>query len=244
LEPFDINSEDGQNRLLQLHRNAQVGACVSGVTHDINNMLGAAMAYAELVSYDEGVSDDSKKMLNQIVDGITKCSQLITSLTSIARKERIEINLTAPFQLMDEVLTLRDYELKTKRIKLERHYEDSLPTIPTDMPKMKLALIFLLTNAQEALSEAEDKRIKVTLSNLDGGVCFAIWDSGPGLTPEQVTSAFKPLHTGWRDGESHLGFGLYSARQIAEFHGGSLRYTPEEGFQLFIKRNDSLLQYT
>ena len=49
MDSFDPDSEQCKARLVQLHRYAQVGKCVNGVTHDINNLLGAAMAYAESI---------------------------------------------------------------------------------------------------------------------------------------------------------------------------------------------------
>lgn len=239
LEPFDITSDAGRARLLQLHRRAQVGGCVSGIAHDINNLLGAAMAYAELVSYDEGISPDSAKMLNQVVDGISKCSRLVSTLTSISRRDRLDVSLASPEQLVDEVIVLRDYEFKLKRVAVERIVAADLPTISVDMAKLKLALVFLLVNAQEALESTDDKKVRITLDHEDGNVRFHVWDSGPGLSPEGVEEAFTPFQTSWPDGD-HMGLGLYSARKIAELHGGDLTYTLEGGFCLRIKRDSGL----
>ena len=52
--------------LQEIYRLAQVGCCVNGVAHDINNLLGVAMAYAELVGLDRNLPPDSKRMLNDI----------------------------------------------------------------------------------------------------------------------------------------------------------------------------------
>lgn len=240
LEEYDMNSEAGRNRLLQLHRHAQVGGCVSGIAHDVNNLLGAAMAYAELVSYDEGVSPDSVKMLNNVIEGITKCSALVSSLTSISRKDRMDINLTSPEQLMDDALVLRDYELKIQRIAIEKNYQSDVAAIPADLAKLKLALLFLLINAQQALETSESKLVKVSVGNMDGGIYFDIWDSGPGMSPDVAEKAFEPFQTSWPDSQ-HMGLGLYSARKIAELHQGTLDYEPERGFRMFIKRDNGLL---
>jgi len=240
LELYDLNSEAGRARLLQLHRRAQVGGCVNGIAHDINNLLGAAMAYAELVSYDEGISPDSAKMLSQVVDGIAKCSRLVSSLTSIARKDKMDVNLASPEHLVDEVLVLRDYEFKLKRVAVERIYAANLPTVSVDMAKLKVALLFLLINAQEALEAADEKKVRVSVDYEDGRVSFGVWDSGGGLGPDDIDRAFEPFHTSWPDGD-HMGLGLYSARSIAEMHGGGLTYDPGQGFRLEIKRDNGLL---
>ncbi len=241
LNSFDPDSEQGKARLVQLHRYAQVGKCVNGVTHDINNLLGAAMAYAELASFDERISPDTNRMLGQIVDGITKCSQLISSLTSIARRDRMDINLVSPDRLMDDVLTLRDYELKMKQIAVEKIYDPELAAMPLDLARVKVALIYLLMNAQDAVSELPDRRVRISVLSLEDGVEFQIWDSGGGLASEHMESAFLPMTSYWPDGE-HVGLGLYAARQVAEMHEGSLTFSPEKGFCMALKRDNGLIR--
>lgn len=241
MDSFDPNSEQGKACLVQLHRYAQVGKCVNGVTHDINNLLGAAMAYAELASFDERLSPDTTRMLGQIVDGITRCSQLISSLTSIARRDRADINLVAPERLMDDVLTLRDYELKMKQITVEKVYDPGLSTMLLDLPKAKAALIYLLVNAQDAVSDKPDRRVRITVTGTADSVEYQIWDSGGGLAPEHAESAFLPLTTFWPEGE-HVGLGLYAARKVAELHEGSLTFSPEKGFCLLLKRDNGLIK--
>ena len=239
MEPFDIDSDAWQARLQLLHRRAQVGDCVGGVAHDINNMLGAAMAYAELVAYDEGISDDSKRMLSQIVDGISKCSGLVTSLTSISRRERLDVSLASPENLMDEALSLRDYEFKIRQIAVERDYQPDVATISTDLAKLKLALVYLLVNAQEAVEGAPEKIVRIRVANVEGGVCFDIWDSGPGMAPDFVEKAFAPYNSTFPDGD-RLGLGLPNARAVAELHDGSLTYSPDYGFRLVVKHDNQL----
>ncbi len=240
MDGFDVNSEAEQARLLALHRFAEAGGCVSGVTHDVNNLLGAAMAYAELVTYDEGVSEDSKKMLGNIVDGITKCSGLISALTSISRKGRDNVELVAPEQLMDEVLMLRDYELKIRQISIELDYQQGIAAIPADAAKLKLERSRLIANAQEADGGASEKATRVGIGNVEGGVFFSVWDSGPGLSSEHMNAAFEPFTSFWPEGKEHVGLGLFSARKIVERHDGSLSYTAEEGFRLVVKRENEL----
>lgn len=241
LDSIDLDSEQGKARLVQLHRFAQVGKCVNGVTHDINNLMGAAMAYAELASFDERISPETNRMLGQIVDGITKCSQLISSLTSIARRERLDINLISPDRLMDDVITLRDYELKTKQITLEKHYDSQLAAMPLDLAKVKVALIYLLMNAQDAVTDKPDRRVRITVLATDGGIEYQVWDSGGGLAPEHWESAFLPMTSYWPDGE-HMGLGLFAARQVAELHEGTLTYCPEKGFCMTLKRDNGLIK--
>lgn len=239
VEGIRLESESDLARLLQVHRYAQVGHCVNGVTHDINNLLGAAMAYAELASFDPSVSPDTARMLAQIVEGATKCSELVKSLTSIARRDRADINLVSLDKLLDEVLLLLDYEFKMAQITFERRIAAGLEPIPVDLPRLKTALLYLLLNAQRAVRDKDRRIVRVTIVNTGDGACIEVWDSGGGLAPEFAERAFEPLTSFWGEGD-HLGMGLYMARRVAEMHDGHLRYEDGRGFCLTIQRRHDL----
>lgn len=239
VEGIRLESESDVARLLQVHRYAQVGRCVNGVTHDINNLLGAAMAYAELASFDPAVSPETARMLGQIVEGATKCSELVKSLTSIARRDRADINLVSLDKLLDEVLLLLDYEFKMAQITFERRVDPGLEPLPVDLPRLKIALLYLLLNAQQAVRGKDSRIVRVSIRNTPDGVCIEVWDSGGGLDPEIADRAFEPLTSFWGEGD-HLGMGLYMARQVAEMHGGQLQFDADRGFCLSIRRRHDL----
>ncbi len=234
-----MESDEDLTRLIHLYRYAQVGLCVNGVTHDINNLLGAAMAFAELASLDPNLSPDSLRMMGQIVDGVGKCSALIKSLTSIARRDRVDVNLASPEQVMREILQLRDYELKLSQIRLEHNLDIQVPSLPLDLPKVKLAFIYLMMNAEHALRGHDDRRLRVTAGPTEDGAYIEIWDSGGGLAPEHLETAFDAMTTYWAEGQ-HLGMGLFVARRVAEAHGGTLTFSPDSGFRMTFKRENAL----
>lgn len=242
MEGINLESDDDLARLTHLHRYAQVGLCVNGVTHDINNLLGAAMAYAELAGLDPNLAPETARMMSQIVDGVSRCSQLIKSLTSIARRDRQDINLASPEQVMKEMLQLRDYELKMGQITLETDLDVQIPSLPLDLPKVKLAFLFLLVNAEEALRDKNPRQLKVSAGATDDGAYVEIWDSGGGLAPAQIETAFEPLVSFWPEG-NHLGMGLCAARKVAEMHDGVLSYSPEGGFRMTFKRENRLCAF-
>lgn len=239
MESFNLESKEDLARLAQVHRYAQVGMLANGVTHDVNNLLGAAMAYAELAALDENISPDSARMMAQIVDGVSRCSQLIKSLTSVARKERADINLASPDQILQEILLLLDYDIKMGQVELETDFDPKIPSLPLDLPKTKLAFLFLMANAQEAVRGKTIRKIKVTAGNTDDGVFVQIWDSGNGIAPDLVDKAFEPLTTFWPEGV-HLGMGLFVARNVAEMHRGTLTYDPDTGFRMTFLRENGL----
>jgi len=65
----------------------------------------------------------------------------------------------------------------------------------------------------------------VSLAAADGAVALAVRNQGPPLPESLGGKLFDSMVSGRADrggGEPHLGLGLYVARLIAEFHGGTI----------------------
>ena len=234
----DLAEPEMAERFAHIYRYAQVGRCVNGVTHDINNFLGAMLAYVELVSLEEGLSEESQRMLGEVMNGVGKCSDLISGLTAIARPEKLTVNLLDPIPLAQAVMTLRQYSLRVAQIQVETDFPELLPTLIGDAPKLKLALLYLLMNAQEALEKQETARLLRFRVALDGdAIAFSVWNSGDGVTE----AMFEPFVSD-KDGE-HIGYGLQAVQDIADLHEGKLFFDTERGMVLSIPRSNALQHY-
>ena len=229
---IDFTSKAGQERLQKLYRYAQVGLYVNGVTHDVNNFLGAMMAYAELVSLDENLGEESQRMLNEIVSGAARCSELVNSLTDVARPERQTVSLVDVAALLKRVVMLREYAMRAAGIKVETQIQDAGTSIAADLPKLQLLFLYLLANAQEAVAHEKRKVVRIGSRNCNEGIEVCIWDSGPGVDESARAALFEPYHT-MKNGY-HLGCGLSNAAGYAALHGGTLGYEPDRGFVLWL----------
>lgn len=227
---MEIDDLELRKRVRELFRYATVGSCVNGVTHDVNNYLGAMMAYAELVGLDENLSEDARGMLNQIVSASEKCSQLINGLTNVARKNISNIGVVDLHRIVQVAVMLRAYDHKVNGIKLDLEMPETLPNLIADPHPLQLALLHLLMNAQDAAADSPEKYIRVRVSQNDQAIEIEIWNSGPAMTSAEASGYFAPFVT-TKDGH-HLGMGLHAAEDIAKHHGGSLTYHSERGFVL------------
>ena len=225
---IDINSEDARERLFRVFRHAQVGRSVSSVTHDLNNYLGAIMAYAELCSMDGGISPDSVRMLGEVTNAVRKSSTLVNSLTDVARKERPDVRMIVPNQLVERVLDLRRYDVRVSNIALDTHYDDGLPMMAVNLPRLQLALLYLVSNAIEALDGRERKKLTITVKRMGDHVAISLKDNAEPIAEADRERIFDPFYT--TKSIDHLGLGLTAARASVEEHGGTLTYAPETGF--------------
>jgi C4-dicarboxylate-specific signal transduction histidine kinase len=87
--------------------------------------------------------------------------------------------------------------------------------------QLQQVIVNLLTNACDALQSVDPARRRATIRTLvgDGAAIVEIADSGPGLSPEVLSSLFEPFFTTKPDG---MGLGLSICREIVEDHGGQI----------------------
>lgn len=95
-------------------------------------------------------------------------------------------------------------------------------------------ILNVLGNAVEAAGPGGV--VQVTLSDesrlapRQPAVVLEVLDSGPGPKPEVADRMFEPFVTGKSEG---VGLGLAVARQVAEAHGGNIRWSRNDGWTCF-----------
>jgi signal transduction histidine kinase len=119
-------------------------------------------------------------------------------------------------------------------------------TLHTDVVLLTQALVNILNNALNALTEADTpppRRIQVILDAAgDGKLSLCLFNNGPSIAPQQARDIFRRGYTTRRQGH---GQGLYLSRLVAHYLGGELNLieTPalpvdfHTGFRLTLKRH-------
>ena len=79
--------------------------------------------------------------------------------------------------------------------------------------------------------------VRVEIDECNDGARLRVTDSGPGVAPPLRQSVFERGVTTLP--ASNSGLGLFSARQIAEQHGGSLEIADDDAFELVLPRTPS-----
>lgn len=233
---LDPASPENLERIISASRYGTVGRLADSVTHDLNNVLGASVAYAELISLEAGLGPESRRMLSEIVSSLLRGSELMASLTALTRADILR---SAPFDaatLARQAVQLTGYVLKRSRIGVEAQVPEHDITVVGDAPRVQVALLHLINNAREALEalDAAERHLRISVSSTEDAVEFSVWNAGSAIPEDARAEIFAPYFT--TKPAPHLGLGLHAARMAARLHEGDLTYSPESGFHMRIRR--------
>ncbi len=237
----DPGSAEGRERVARVFRYSVVGRCVNSVTHDVNNTLGAIMAYAELLGMEPNLSGEGQRMTQEIVSGVRRCAGLIHTLTSVARPERTVATLADPAEAVEAALAVRAYDLKMANVEVLADLPKNALNLMLDLPRFEVAILALTANALESLAEHEGtKQLRVQARVEEGCFVCTMHDSGMPVDESVAAQMFEPYFT--TKDHQHPGLGLPLARACAEVHEGKLTYAPESGFVLSLPTANSLME--
>lgn len=121
---------------------------------------------------------------------------------------------------LNRIIALNTPRLEQENIELKLVNKNKQCTLTGDEKLLTQVLINLLTNAMDALKNAENKRIIIKVTNpIQGNTKISISDNGAGIAPEEIEKIFIPFYTTKEHGS---GIGLSLSRQIMRAHKGSI----------------------
>lgn len=236
---LSFGSPDFEARSAEVFRYSQVGRCANGVAHDLNNYLGAVMAYSELIGLEKNLSDEARRMLSEVVEGVRKASNLLGIFTGHARKNVKRISLVNPVRLLEHLVELQTYNCRSARVAVHFSGDREMPSVVGDAPKLEQAFNFLFLNALEAVEGSKGGAIYIAADMTATEVVVVFRDTAAPIPQDLRERMFLPYVT-TKPG-AHLGLGLAVARQIAAMHAGTVDYDPATGFTVRLPIENGLM---
>lgn len=208
-----------QEQLLQSEKMSAVGQLISGVAHELNNPLTAILGYAQLLE-GAGLDPRSADYVRKLFKQAQRTHRVVQNLLSFARQRKPQKQEVDLRKVLEESLTLREYDLKVNNVSLEREIPDDLPSVVADPHQLEQVFLNVINNALDAMVEGSGSGVlKVRVFKKDAYVCVEFDDSGPGIKdPNRI---FDPFYTTKSVGKG-TGLGLSICYGIVKEHGGEI----------------------
>jgi PAS domain S-box-containing protein len=223
-----------QEQLLQSEKMSAVGQLIAGVAHELNNPLTAILGYAQLLE-SEGLGTRAQEFVSKLFKQAQRTHRVVQNLLSFARQrtpQREEVDIR---KVLDETLTLREYDLKSNNIGIERDVPEEAVCVIADAQQIEQVFLNIINNAVDAVLETgRTGKLKVRIYTQNGHVCTQFTDDGPGIKdPKRI---FDPFYTTKKVGKG-TGLGLSICYGIVKEHGGDItaNNAPEGGAMIEVR---------
>jgi signal transduction histidine kinase len=211
-------------------RASYVGLLASGLAHEIRNPLNAMsmnlqMLEEEMVGIPGVENEEFSELLESNKSEIKRLESLVNNFLAYARPtqprfESKDLNLVAR-----EVLRFLEIDFRQSGVELRTDFEPLLPDVEIDETQFKQALLNLLVNARQVLTEGGVVSVR-TRAGARGDVVLEVEDDGPGIGEDMRERIFEVFYSSRGGG---TGLGLPIARQIVERHGGVIELETKLG---------------
>jgi two-component system, NtrC family, C4-dicarboxylate transport sensor histidine kinase DctB len=213
-----------QGDLVQAGKLAALGQMSAALSHEINQPLAAARNYADsaAILIDRGDSARAKENVGQILTLIDRMAAIARHLRQVARKPETPLQDIVLVDAVDEALKLIAPRLDAAGARVSVDLPGDLPSVRAGPVRLQQVLVNILSNAVDAVEDADDRTIEVTASVVGESVQLMVRDHGQGVPTAIAARIFDPFFTTKRVGAG-LGLGLSISYNIMKDFGGDLR---------------------
>lgn len=215
--------DEREQRLIRSERLAAVGKIAAQITHEVRNPLSSIGLNAEML--EEETEGEAKKLARAIVKEVDRLTEITEEYLRFARLPRPKLEREDLGAIVGSLLAFLRQELEARGVTVELRLDPSLPAVAADEHQLRQALLNLLRNAVEAMSDGGRLTLEATAADARA-VELTIADTGEGIAPEHLPKIFDPFFS---TKEGGTGLGLALTQQIIVEHGGRIEVQSTPG---------------
>ncbi|MGI8657060.1 MAG: ATP-binding protein [Pyrinomonadaceae bacterium] len=209
---------------------------ISLMAHELRTPITSINGFAELLTMDEGIPEESREFLNIICNESQRLSKMINTFLSVTQLEASDRQdvLKIPLKVDDvvrETLATLHPAAKKKRIRLVEQPTVSLPPVAAD----KMLITQVVTNLVDNAIKFSPERTTITVTTVleADTVRVQVEDRGYGIPTDSLDRVWEKFYRVARDGQDKeqesTGLGLSFVREVVEQHGGTVALESEVG---------------
>ncbi|MDP7005997.1 MAG: HAMP domain-containing sensor histidine kinase [Phycisphaerales bacterium] len=217
-------TDEARIRAAQSERMAEIGNMTSGLAHEIKNPLSTVGLNAQLLSEDIDNLEVTEKEKSKITKRLESLSREVQRLKGILddflqfagriklHKEDVDLR-----EMLKELDDFYHPQCDSENVVMRMQLPEYAVNANVDVSLLKQAVLNLLINATQAMSDCEQKELMVRLDSDQEEARIHIIDTGKGIEEESMEEIFHPYVSSKRGG---TGLGLPTTMRIAQEHGG------------------------
>lgn len=212
-----------RDEIARTQRIATVGALTASIAHEVNSPLAAiASNAAACVRWLERSTPDlteAKSAAAAVIEDTYRAKAVIDRTRSYLQKTARVTEQRDVRGLIRGALRIVENEAHAREVSLGLALNENLGTIHCEPIQLQQALINLMLNGIQAMSESRVRQLTIRAAHRAPHIAISIEDTGPGIAPEDINRIFEPFYS-TKDGG--MGMGLSICRTIVEAHCGTL----------------------
>ena len=211
--------------LEHLDRLASLGVLNAGVAHEIKNALVALRTFVELPAEQRA----DVELTGLVAQEIRRIDAVVRQMLRGATREEIKHAPLHRHVLLRDAQNLWRHQFQNRSVKLDAQLSAVSDRVNGDERQLHHAVINLLINALESMSESGG-RLTVATEVIDlwqrPHLRTSISDTGSGISHENLARLFSPFFTTKKEG---TGLGLAITRRIIQEHNGAITVESKAG---------------
>ncbi len=221
--------------------NRAKSAFLANMSHELRTPLNAIIGYSELMEEEaeesglEDIAQDARRVLQSGQQLLALINDVLDISKIEAGKAELLLEDFSVPMLIDQVRSTVHPLMEKNSNRFQIDLAPEAQSMYADQGKVRQSLLNLLSNAAKFTQQGE-VTLRVWQETRKGRpwVIFQVWDTGIGISPEQIERLFEPFtqadaSTTRRYGGTGLGLAL--TRRFCEMMGGhvTVESTPEQG---------------
>jgi signal transduction histidine kinase len=225
--PANGESESLQQQLVQSEKWVAAGKLSASLAHEFKNPLFGILTVLERAAREFSLKQGSEDLLGLAIQECYRAMDLIEKMQDIHRPSSHSVEPMDLHSVIKDMVTLTQARLQKRNIKLVMDLDAKLPKVYGIEDQIKQVVLNLLSNAEEAISDADGK-IVIGTRALESSLKLFVKDNGRSIPEDQRQKVFEPFFTTKKD-SGGMGLGLAVSYGIIKAHGG--RIDVEKGIE-------------
>ena len=204
---------------------------LSSMSHEIRTPLNAICGFSNSLLENDGVSDDAKSDVKNIIMASDTLLELVNGILDISKIEANKLEIIDSVysfkKMYEELILLTKARIGEKPIEFKHSYDESIPEfLYGDGIRVKQVIINLLTNSAKYTKDGYiDFRINSIQKNNIIRLIISVEDSGIGIKKESIDklfTKFERLGVEKQTTTEGTGLGLAITKKLVEMMGGKI----------------------